>query len=151
MITVEDYFKAYTGHPEITPAIKANAVAMLQKVNELRRRASDDGVEFKVNPISGTSVAGETNGGFRPSASTVGAPASKHKQGRAVDNYDPDRRFASWCIAHEDDLRELRLHMERSEWTPSWVHLQDVAPLSGLTYFIPSTAPTLASAPEPWA
>lgn len=151
MIELAHYFKAYAGHPDITPEIEAAAQAMLNKVNELREMAAGDGVAFKVNPDTGTHISGQKNGGFRPQDCPIGAAKSAHKIGRGVDNYDPDRRFASWCLAHPDELKACGLWMEDPRWTPSWVHLQDYAPGSGKLVFIPSSAPALAPNPKVWA
>lgn len=149
-ISRDDYFKAYAGHPEITPEIEANADDLLERVNALRAEAAADGVPMPTNPKTGTPISGDKNGGFRPQACPVGAPASPHKQGNGVDNYDPHRSLASWCMAHLDRLAAHGLYMEDPRWTPTWTHLQRVAPRSGKVVFIPSTEPALAGNPPAW-
>lgn len=123
---------------------------MLDVVNDLYDRASQDGCDLPDNPKTGSGVSGSGNGGFRPHDCPVGASDSQHKQGRAVDRYDPHRQFASWCMAHLDELEKRGLHMEDPRWTPSWVHLQDVPPHSGKTVYIPNSDPALAGDPPEW-
>lgn len=157
MITRDDYFKAHAGSPEITPAIEANADALLSAVAALLAYAVADGWAPQINPETGTMVAGQQNGGFRLSGTTVGAAGSKHKTGQAVDIHDPGRQLASWCMANLDRLRDLGLHMEDPRWTAwkngggGWVHLQSVPPGSGKLVFIPSTADAIAGNPPAWS
>ena len=144
-ITIEEYFGSYLQHPDATPEKKLAAAALLGRVNVLRFQAETAGVVFKVNPHTGNFISGQGHGGFRPENCSVGADNSQHKDAHAVDNYDPDRLFAKWCRTHEQDLASLGLYMEREEWTPSWVHLQDVPPRSGKIAYIPSSSPPTAS------
>lgn len=148
MITVADYFK---GWPALrTPELEGNADGLIEKVNALRAEAAADGVAFKRNPVTGTFISGERNGGIRPRDSKVGSDKSTHKDGHGVDSADVDRRFASWCMAHPERLVAYGLHMEDPRWTPTWVHLQDVPPKSGKVIYIPSAAPALADWPPEW-
>ncbi len=146
MITIEEYFGEFSGHPDATPERKAAAAAMLEKVNALRVEAEADGVVFERNPKTGTVISGTGHGGFRPENCDIGADHSTHKDARAVDNYDPLRRFAQWCVNHPERLVARDLHREREEWTPTWVHLQDVPPRSGKVAYVPSSGPPLAAA-----
>jgi hypothetical protein len=145
MITQEEYFGPYADHPEATDEMRANADDLLPKVNGVLAAAQSDGVTLHVNPKTGSNVAGEGNGGFRPQATATGAAHSKHKTAQAVDVYDPHRELASWAWKNQAILEAAGLHIERPEWTPSWVHMQDVAPASGVFAFIPSSDPPLAS------
>lgn len=152
MISTDDYFRLT--EPYRTPELEATAEAMLAKVDALREEAEGDGVEFCVDPDTGTEISGAKGGsgagGFRPPNSGTGAPNSTHKTAHAVDVYDPQRRFASWCLAHLDRVREHGLYMEDPRWTPGWVHLQDVPPKSGKLCYVPSTAPALHGLPPLW-
>jgi len=156
MISLADYFKAYAGYPEITPEIEANAADLLAKHGALMAYAVADGWKPQVNPVTGTMVSGDQNGGWRPQACPIGAPDSTHKKGKAVDTHDPGRRLASWCMANLDRLRDLGLYMEDPRWTAwkkgggGWVHLQSVPPRSGKLVYIPSTADAIAGNPAPW-
>jgi hypothetical protein len=149
-ITTEQYFGPYAGHPAITPQVEEAAAALLYLVNDLRELAAKDGCEFPDNPATGCGISGYGNGGFRPPECKVGAPNSTHKKAEGIDNYDPQRQFASWCLAHPMELAKRGLHMEDPRWTPSWVHLQSVPPKSGRIVYVPSLAPALAKAPEEW-
>jgi hypothetical protein len=146
MITSSQYFGPFWEHPDATLEKKMAAEKMLASVNALRAEAAADGVKFEVNPNTGNFISGNGHGGFRPEDCPIGADHSTHKDGRGVDNHDPLRRFAYWCRHHEDRLKEHGLYMEREEWTPTWVHLQNVPPRSGKIAYIPSSAPPLASA-----
>lgn len=150
MITAAQYFGAYAEHPDATAERRYHATALLDVVNDLLEVAAADGCDLPVNPNTKSVIAGTRNGGFRPQDSRVGAGNSKHKDGRAVDIYDPKRQFASWCLAHPEELKKRGIHMEDPRWTPTWVHLQDVPPGSGRLVYIPSTAPALAAAPAEW-
>lgn len=149
-ITLAEYFGPYAHHQAVTPDIRFKATAMLDVVNDLYERAAQDGCELPDNPATGSGISGQGNGGFRPPESKVGAANSTHKDGRAVDRYDPRREFAAWCLAHPEELQKRGLHMEDPRWTPTWVHLQDVPPHSGRVVYVPSTDPALAAAPAAW-
>ena len=149
-ITLDEYFGSYSADPSATPAIRAAAATMLAKVNDLYQCAARDGCKLPKNPATKSGVSGNGHGGYRPPDCSVGAANSRHKDGRAVDRYDPDREFAAWCLAHPDELRKRGLYMEDPRWTPSWVHLQDLPPGSGRLVYVPSMSPALAAAPAAW-
>lgn len=149
MITLAQYLGPYANHPDVTREIRSNADLMLDKVSEILQAAQSDGVTLHINPHTGCYVAGNGNGGFRPAGATVGAPASKHKSGHAVDIYDPHRELARWVWKNQSAVEGSGLHIERPEWTPTWLHFQDVAPGSGVFAFIPNaSAPLAAKLPE---
>lgn len=148
MISVEDYFKAYAGHPEITPEKIDRAWILLQRVNVALTEALVAGVPLQHNPTTGTYVSGQKNGGFRISTTSVGAAKSQHREARAVDVYDPNRALATWVIANQARMRELGLWIEDPRWTPTWVHLQSLAPGSGNLVFVPSMTAPLADPVE---
>ena len=81
-VTADDYFAAYAGHPEITPAIETNADLLLGKVNALLEECIANGWTPRVNPATGTLISGQQNGGWRPSDCPIGSPQSSHKTGR---------------------------------------------------------------------
>ncbi len=149
-ITPEAYFGQYADSLDATAAVRAANVELLIKVNDLRAVAQDAGVPEYINPLNKSAVSGSGHGGFRDQACPIGAPRSTHKLGRGVDVWDPHREFATWCVNNLDELRARGLHMEDPRWTPSWVHLQDLAPgnppVPAKTIYIPSMAAPLARA-----
>lgn len=149
MITLEQYWmgrdKAYTA--ELTHAIRDNAVTLLDRINLLLSWANADGVRPGIDMHTMT----EVSSGWRPKAvndKTANASAgSKHKTGCGIDIRDtPDRQLARWCLRNQDALVEIGLWMEDPRWTPTWVHLQSVAPNSGRIVYVPSNAPPLMAA-----
>lgn len=145
-ITLLDWIGPHGGHPDLDHDVRAAAMSMLDRVNVLLVVAASDGHQFATNPKTGTLVSGTLYGGFRPGGCVVGAKASKHKTGHAVDVFDPQRRFAEWCARNLGQLEQIGLWTEDWRWTPTWVHLQDIAPGSGRRVYIPSAAPPLVAA-----
>lgn len=144
MITVEQYFmgrdKAYP--KECSPDIRENAGKTIELVNRLLEFAAQDGVRPGINPETRNFVSS----GWRPGAvndATCNASAtSKHISARACDLRDTaDRALARWCMNNLDALTKIGLWMEDPQWTPTWVHLQTIAPNSGMRVYRPSSAP----------
>lgn len=135
MLTLDQYFGPYCTHPDAGAGKWTAAERMLDKVNQLLDRAKAEGVRLEVNPKTNSLVSGTENGGFRPQSCTVGAPNSKHKQGRAVDVFDPDGDLDNWIT--DGVLEDFGLYRESPGDTPTWCHLQDVAPGSGKRTFKP--------------
>lgn len=134
-ITVEQYFRAYVGHAEITPEIHENAVELLGKVNALLEECVAQGWTPRVNPVTGTLISGQQNGGWRPQACPVGAPSSSHKQGRGVDIADGNGELDAMVDAAM--LERHGLYKEHEDATPGWLHVSDRAPRSGNRVFFP--------------
>ncbi len=137
MISITDYFGHWFDHPDATAERKANATKLLVRVGELEALAIADGVVFQTNPNTGTNVAGQQYGGFRPQACTQGAAHSAHKEGLAIDLYDPDNAIDKWMLAHQDKLIECGIYIEHPDSTPHWAHLSIKAPGSGRHVFQP--------------
>lgn len=135
IITVDDYFLAYAGHPEITPTIRGSATALLDSVNALLDCAIEEGIVLHKNPATGTHVSGDKNGGWRPQACPIGAPSSSHKQGRGVDVADHNNELDAWI--NDQCLEDFGLYREHPAATVGWVHLTDRAPGSGNRTFMP--------------
>jgi hypothetical protein len=54
-----------------------------------------------------------------------------------------------WCLRNLNEMETIGLWMENARWTPTWVHLQTVPPLSGHRVYVPSALPPKApSLPE---
>ena len=135
VITLDQYFGPYCQHPDASAGKWAIADLMLDRVNSLLKAAEECGVPLHINPKTKSQVSGIENGGFRPNDCSTGAPLSKHKQGHAVDVYDPDEQLDRWIT--DDLLATFELWREAPEATLGWVHLQDVPPKSGRRTFKP--------------
>jgi hypothetical protein len=125
------------------------AADLIQRRNELRRAwSADTGGVCPINPhtnceISG-SPGGDGDGGFRSPGSRTGAPNSAHRDGLAVDDYDPGNAFDDWLTTFDEDggarnamLALHGLYREAPEATPGWAHIQTRAPASGRRTFAP--------------
>lgn len=150
-ISTGEYFGPYLSDPSVTPTILAHSADLLTKVNYVYALANLAGCELPDNPATGSGVSGSGHGGFRNPLCTVGAPGSPHRTGEAVDRYDLSRKFASWCLAHQDILVDQGLWMEDPRWTVSWVHLQTYPPKSGLRVYRPSMDEAVAALPQEWS
>lgn len=137
MISREDYLGPYRGAASVTPGIEVALADLLRRVNGLLASAEAAGVTLERNPVTGTLISGQGNGGYRPPSCPVGAPNSAHKQGQAVDIYDPDGDLDGWCLDHEDALVRFGLYMEHPAATKGWCHLGTRAPRSGRRVFYP--------------
>ena len=135
MIGIIDYFGNWFDHPDATPERKAAAQAMLDKVNALLEEYEANDGELKINPRTKTYVSGEQYGGFRPQSCQQGAPHSAHKEGRAVDVYDPVGALDVWVT--DARLEAHDLYREAPSATVGWCHLSDKAPGSGKRTFQP--------------
>jgi hypothetical protein len=135
VITIDDYFGRWNAHPDATVERRQNAERLLKKVNALLEAAVTGGVHLLINHDTGTHVSGQTLGGFRPQSCTIGAPNSAHKQGRAVDVYDPIGELDGWI--NDTVLEQFGLYREAPPATAGWCHLTDRAPGSGKRTFFP--------------
>lgn len=109
-----------------TEQISDNADLLVEKLNVLRAAYG--------HPMIISS-------GFRPppvNASTANAaPKSKHMECLAADVQDLDGKFWAWCFTNLDLLTATGCYLEDRRWTPTWVHVQIVAPPSRKRIFIP--------------
>jgi hypothetical protein len=134
-ITLADYLGPYVNHPDATPERLASARLLLSKVNALLDELSTYRLAIKASPKTKTYISGEGNGGFRPQDCKTGAVNSKHKSGNALDLYDPDGNIKE--LITEERLARFDLYMESPRHTPTWCHLQRIAPGSKKRVFIP--------------
>jgi len=139
-ISKAQYLGSYAKSKDLTPAVLANIDHLLRAVNSLMQVGMADGVTFQVNPDTKSQVAGQKNGGFREQCCTIGAPASAHKLGMAVDLYDPFNQIDAWLmqspvakVAFED----LGLYFEHPDATKGWSHWSIKRPASGNRFFRP--------------
>lgn len=137
MITFKQYVGEWASSPDWTPARQAHAVKLLQIVDDLQKEMENAGVIFYMNPKTCSQVSGETYGGFRPQNCPVGAAHSTHKEGLAVDIYDPYDQIDTWCMVHQNRLAVHGIYIEHPDYTQHWSHWTIKAPGSGHTVFIP--------------
>jgi hypothetical protein len=105
-------------------------------------RSSSEKLLYKINSL--LQYFGEyrkVNSGWRPKQLQLEinprAPNSKHITGNAIDLEDKDGKLKEWCVFNQDKLELEGLYMEDPASTPTWVHLQQVAPSSGKRIFKP--------------
>ena len=137
MITLPQYFGPYADHPDVNAVRKANAAKLLVACSRLQERMEAAGIVFRDSPTTRSGVSGEGNGGFRPQDCPIGAPNSSHKEGLAVDRYDPDGAIDGWCMDHRDVLAECGIYIEHPSKTIHWSHWTIRAPGSGSRVFMP--------------
>lgn len=96
-----------------------------------------DGVSFPISPITKSGVSGQTFGGFRPQDCPQGASNSAHKQGLAVDRYDPLGKIDGWLLEHPEALEKYGVYIEHPDTTQHWSHWTIRPPGSGKHIFYP--------------
>lgn len=62
---------------------------------------------------------------------------SAHTLGAACDIYDHDGALWKWLMEHIALVEECGVYLESKNFTPTWVHMQVVAPKSGNRIFLP--------------
>lgn len=137
MITLNQYVGPNRECSDWTPDREQNATKLLAACLELEAEMAIDGVEFPVNPATKSGVSGQTMGGFRPQSCTQGAANSSHKEGLAVDRYDPKNEIDDWCMDHLDRLEAHGIYIEHPSKTNTWSHWTIKAPGSGRRVFFP--------------
>lgn len=137
MISLADYIGPWGNSPDWTSARQANAEKLLAAVNVLMGLAESDGVRFPTNVLTHSQISGAKYGGFRPQDCPQGAPHSNHKEGLAVDLFDPNGEIDAYCMAHLDKLELCGIWIEAPDSTPHWSHWSCVPPHSGNRVFIP--------------
>lgn len=137
MITLAEYFGPWANHADATLERKASAARLLAACAKLEAMAVADGVRFPINPATKSNVSGQMFGGFRPQSCPQGAAKSSHKEGLAVDRYDPIGAIDDWCSQNLDKLAECGIYIEHWSETPRWSHWTIRAPKSGRRAFFP--------------
>ena len=140
MITLSQYLGKFDNSPDLTDEYKLNALNLLRAVEKLQNLAEASGTEFKVNPVTNSQVSGSQYGGFRPKDCPEGAMHSSHKEGLAVDIYDPQNRIDAWCMMHSGKgglLEQCGIYIEHPDATNHWSHWTIKAPGSGNRVFRP--------------
>jgi len=140
MITLSEYFGKYHDCPDATKERKDNAETLLLACGNLEQMAKVDGVRFPANPVTKSQVSGTNFGGFRPKNCPIGAERSSHKEGLAVDLYDPGGEIDKWCLLNSGNggkLEQCGIYIEHPSKTNGWSHWTIKAPRSGNRVFYP--------------
>lgn len=137
MISLAQYIGVYANCKDLTDVRKHNAAILLNVVNAAISHMQKKGVVFKTNPKTETQISGNTEGGFRPQGTATGKKFSAHKEGMAVDIYDPDNAIDNYITANHQILDTFNLYREHPSATPGWCHLSIRAPKSGRRTFYP--------------
>lgn len=121
-------------HPtELTTEILRNLGEVAKRVNAIRHVLG--------HPL-------HVNSGWRPASINAATPwaatHSNHLRGLAVDFRDHTGTLRQWCLNHLPLLVTTGIWMEDFRWTPTWVHMQVVAPGSGRRIYPPNGKAPLA-------
>ena len=140
MITESEYFGDKVTHPDCTAERVAAAQELLVRVNALLTRAKLEGAyQDWLDDDTGSQISGAKggygDGGFRLQSATTGKPFSSHKQGMAVDVFDPHGKLDEWVT--DALLEEFDLYREAPQSTRGWCHLSTKAPGSGHRTLVP--------------
>jgi hypothetical protein len=137
VITLAEYVGIHANSPDWTLARTSNAIRLLQACDKLEVLMVADGVIFPVNPKTHTQVSGEKYGGFRPQNCPEGAAHSSHKEGLAVDRYDPQNAIDNWLVLNQQSLVDCSIYIEHPIATEGWSHWSIFPPKSGHHIFYP--------------
>jgi hypothetical protein len=142
MFSLDEYVGDYAEHPDWTPEREGNAVKLMVACSSLEKDLIALGVKFQINPKTRTQISGEGHGGFRTQDCPIGAKHSNHKEGKAVDRYDPDGKIDVWIMGHQELLVKHGIYIEHPNYTNGWSHwgiklTPDDAPKSGAHVYIP--------------
>jgi len=129
---MEQYVGVHADSPDWTEQRQENAQKLLVQVNALEESCDFD---WPINPATKSQVSGQTYGGFRPQDCPQGAPHSSHKEGLAVDVYDPQNTLDGALT--DEILEQFELYREAPQSTPHWCHLTIRPPGSGKRTFQP--------------
>ena len=137
MISLNDYYGPWEGSTDLTKERRENSIKLLEAVNRLISIAQADGIAFPINPATRTQVSGRRYGGFRPQSCDQGAGHSAHKDGMAIDLFDPANKIDTWCFDNQDKLEECGIYIEHPDATITWSHWGIRPPASGHTVYYP--------------
>ena len=137
MITLSEYVGIHSDSPDWTAERQANAIKLIEACNKLQSEAEYAGVRFRINPKTNSQISGDTLGGFRPQSCKIGAQKSSHKEGLAVDLFDPLGEIDSWCMVNFDKLATCGIYIEHPTKTIGWSHWTIKRPGSGNRAFFP--------------
>ena len=138
MITYEEYVGKWAHSADLTDVRVSNITDnLLPVVNAMYEHLVSFGVKFRINPSTGSKISGQTYGGFRPQNCPQGAPHSSHKEGLAVDIYDPENEIDNWLMDNQEVLKDFGVYIEHPDKTNHWSHWSVKPPGSGKHVFYP--------------
>ena len=137
VFTLDDYVGPHKNSPDWNQERQNNAIMLIDACTKLQKALENIGIHFPINHKTGTTISGEVYGGFRPQSCPIGAPDSAHKEGLAVDRYDPNGQIDQYLLREIDLLTECGIYIEAPSYTPGWSHWSIRAPGSGHHIFIP--------------
>lgn len=138
MITLEQYFSGGKGrfgekllHADATGERQERAELLLDRVNAMLAEAASAGAYAdEIDDDTGSQISGvqggSGDGGFRLQNSGTGAGRSKHKEGAAVDIFDPSGKLDAWLT--DAILKRYGLFREHPSATNGWCHVQTIPP-----------------------
>ncbi len=126
MISVTEYLMGRAKMEDLSDEQVRNLNTLIPKINDL--------LEKYGKPVT-------MNSGYRTAEDQARinpkAPHSQHMACAAIDLGDKTLSFRYWCLMHIPELESRGLYMEDPISTPTWTHLQIVAPKSGYRIFSP--------------
>ena len=138
MIIYDQYVGKWSESKDLTPIRVENIRArLLPNVASLYTYLVSQGVIFHRNPATNSEISGSQYGGFRPQSCKEGAPLSAHKEGLAVDVYDPFGEIDAYLLKHPDVLERFGIYIEHPDKTVHWSHWSVKPPKSGKHIFYP--------------
>lgn len=120
---------------EQTEEVQANLSKLLEKLNSVRSAYGKpmvitSGLRTREDQIRIYSARGVDDISKIPMG-------SKHISGEAVDFFDPKGELKAWIMKNLSIFEDLGIYFESFDATPNWVHMQMVAPKSGIRFFKP--------------
>lgn len=138
MITFEDYIGKWKNSKDLTPERISNIKdKLLPRIEVFFAYLILQGVNFPSNSATHCQISGQTYGGFRPQDCPQGSPNSSHKEGLAVDVYDPKNEIDDYIMQHQEILEEFAIYIEHPSKTEHWSHWSVKPPKSGKHVFYP--------------
>jgi hypothetical protein len=142
MFTIDEYVGVHKDSPDWDDEKKHNASLLIDACSKLKEKLDLEDIRFQINPRTGCIISGETYGGFRPKSCPIGAENSSHKQGKAVDIYDPHGDIDTFLLENPELLVECGIYIEHPAKTNGWSHWAiktspEDSPRSGHHIFFP--------------
>jgi uncharacterized protein YcbK (DUF882 family) len=134
MITLDELLSG-NDFDDQSPAIQSNIQELLVKVNKIRAAYNrpmfvTSGLRSLEHHLEIYAKKGITDRARIPMK-------SRHLSGQACDVSDPNKELQKFILSNVKLLEDSGLYCESFVFTTSWVHFQEVPPLSGRRFFMP--------------